>query len=61
VSIGRAAAAAGQTAAAQAAYHAAWPLLVEQGAKADLDRLEVLLTSAPDDPGATGEPGTDRA
>jgi tetratricopeptide (TPR) repeat protein len=43
VSIGRTLAAEGQVAAAQAAYHAAWPLLVEQGANADVERLEALL------------------
>lgn len=30
---------------ARMSYHAAWPLLVEQGAKADLERLEALLGS----------------
>jgi tetratricopeptide (TPR) repeat protein len=56
VSIGRTAAAAGRTSEAQAAYHAAWPLLVEQGAAADLKWLEELLDSDPNEPEAT-EPG----
>jgi tetratricopeptide (TPR) repeat protein len=43
VSIGRAAADAGRPDEARAAYHAAWPLLVEQGAKTDLERLEKLM------------------
>jgi tetratricopeptide (TPR) repeat protein len=61
VSIGRAAAAADRTASeVQAAYHAAWPLLVEQGAKADLERLEALMEGGPDEPEAAG-PGADRA
>ncbi len=53
VSIGRTAAAAGKAAEAQMAYHAAWPLLVEQGAKEDLKRLEALLDRGPDKPGTT--------
>jgi tetratricopeptide (TPR) repeat protein len=57
VSIGRAAAAAGRADEAQAAYHSAWPLLVEQGAKADLARLEVLLEQKPE----TGGPNAGRA
>lgn len=59
VSIGRAAAAAGNAAAARTAYHAAWPLLVEQGAKADLDHLEGLLEGGPDQPPDAG-PDADR-
>jgi len=47
ISIGRAEAAAGGVANALAAYHAAWPLLVEQGANADLKRLEALLNAVP--------------
>jgi tetratricopeptide (TPR) repeat protein len=43
VSIGRAAAAAGRaTGEARVAYNTAWPLLVEQGAKADIQQLERL-------------------
>jgi hypothetical protein len=59
VSIGRAAAAAGDATGARAAYHAAWPLLVEQGAKADLDHLEGLLEGEPNQP-AGAEPDPDR-
>ena len=50
----RAAAAAGQYAEARVAYHAAWPLLVEQGATADPDDLrqrEELLQDEPDELG----------
>jgi len=43
VSIGRTAAAASREDEAQASYHAAWPLLIEQGAKEDLRRLEALM------------------
>jgi predicted negative regulator of RcsB-dependent stress response len=42
ISIGRAEAAAGRADEALAAYQAAWPLLVEQGAH-DLERLEALM------------------
>jgi tetratricopeptide (TPR) repeat protein len=48
VSIGRAALAAGEDLSEiQVAFCAAWPLLVEQGAKADLAQLEVLLGYRP--------------
>jgi len=57
VSIGRAAAAAGRAAEAQLAFHAAWPLLVEQGATNDLERLETLMRHNPDAAG----PAADRA
>ncbi len=49
VSIGRTVAAVGRAAEARMAYHAAWPLLVEQGAKEDLKRLEALLDRGPDE------------
>ncbi len=60
VSIGRSAVAEGRTEEARVAYYAAWPLLVEQGAAADLEWLEELMDSQPDKPEAT-EPGPDRA
>jgi tetratricopeptide (TPR) repeat protein len=53
VSIGRTAAEAGQTSEARVAYHTAWPLLVEQGAVADLNWLQELLDSLSEDPEAT--------
>lgn len=43
VSIGRTAAAEDKAGEARMAYQTAWPLLVEQGAKEDLRRLEALL------------------
>jgi tetratricopeptide (TPR) repeat protein len=55
MSIGRAAAAAGRADEAQAAYHAAWPLLVEQGAKNDLERLEGLMGTSRRPPGRRSE------
>jgi tetratricopeptide (TPR) repeat protein len=54
VSIGRTAAADGKAGEARLAYHAAWPLLVEQGAKEDLRRLEILLDRTPDKPEGRG-------
>ena len=60
VSIGRAAAAAGRPEEAQAAYHAAWPLLVEQGAKTDLGRLEKLMWPRSDQ-SAAARPGSGQA
>ncbi len=59
VSIGRAAAAAGRADEAQTAYHAAWPLLVEQGATKDLRRLEALMEPRSDEPEA-GKSAPDR-
>jgi tetratricopeptide (TPR) repeat protein len=48
VSIGRAALVAGEDSPEiQVAFCAAWPLLVEQGAKADLEQLEALLLYRP--------------
>jgi tetratricopeptide (TPR) repeat protein len=52
LSLGRTASAAGNASKAKAEYHTAWPLLVEQGAKADLDWLKELLDAEPDEPEA---------
>lgn len=60
VSLGRTASAEGKTSKARAEYHSAWPLLVEQGAGADLKWLEKFLKSEPDEPEAP-EPGGSRA
>ena len=60
VSIGRAAAAAGRPDEALAAYHAAWPLLVQQGAKTDLGRLEKLMWPRSDQSEAA-RPGSGQA
>lgn len=60
LSLGRTAAAEDNAGKARAQYHTAWPLLVEQGAEADLDWLQELLDSLPDEPDAP-EPGADRA
>ena len=60
VSIGRAAAAAGRTGEARAHYYTAWPLLVEQGAAADLERLEDLLNATPPGSAAGTSPDADR-
>jgi tetratricopeptide (TPR) repeat protein len=61
VSIGRTATADGEVGKARMAYQAAWPLLVEQGAKEDLRRLEALLdrtTDKSEDRGSLWTPGT---
>ena len=60
ISIGRTEEMVGRVADALAAYHAAWPLLVEQGANADLRRLESLLNAVQDKSRETN-PGPGRA
>jgi tetratricopeptide (TPR) repeat protein len=58
MSLGRTAAASQpDTVQARLCYHAAWPLLVEQGAKADLERLEALLGNEDGGTAAAGPPG----
>jgi tetratricopeptide (TPR) repeat protein len=57
VSIGRAALAAGEDLSEiQVTFCAAWPLLVEQGAKADLEQLEALLRYRPPQGPTAGDP-----